>query len=420
MRPRPWCAVVLGLAMLSSAAAETAATAAWSRFRGPDGAGVAEGAKVPVSWSEADVAWKADLPGHGHSSPVSWGDRVFLTCADKSSAKRIILCLKAADGGVLWKREYDSQPHAMNKMNSYAAATPAVDAERVYVTWTTPAQVVLLALGHDGKEAWRRDDLGAFQSQHGSGASPIVWEDLVILPNDTEEKEGKESFILAVEAKTGKTAWKHVRKSVKASYGTPCLFRPTAGPPQLVYAGKDHGFTALDPRTGKLIWELDKVFPLRVVSSPMVAGGLVVASCGEGGKGHSVVAVRPGSLEKPGDAAVAWTLTKSVPYVPTPVAAKGLLFLWSDGGIVQCVRPATGEVVWSERVGGEYFASPVCVDGRVYNVSKAGEVVVLAASDTFEVLARNAAGEGSYATPAVVGSRLLVRTFTRLLAVGGR
>ncbi len=408
------------LLLASGPALAAAAPASWPRFRGPDGAGLAEGAKVPVSWSEADIAWKVDLPGYGHSSPVAWGDRVFVTCSDKATAKRVVLGLKAADGAVLWKREYDSQPHPMNKMNSYAAATPAVDAERIYVTWTTPAQVTLLALGHDGKEAWRRDDIGPYASQHGSGASPIVWEDLVILPNDTEEKEGRESFILAVQAKTGKMAWKHVRKSVKASYGTPCLLRPPSGPPQLIYAGKDHGFTGLDPRTGKLIWELDTVFPLRVVGSPMVAGDLVVASCGEGGKGHSVVAVRPGTREKPGDAAVAWTLTKSVPYVPTPVLGKGLLCLWSDGGIVQCVRPATGEVVWLERVGGEYFASPVCVDGRIYNVSKAGEVVVLAAGEKFEVLARNPAGEGAYATPAVVGGRMLVRTFTRLLAVGGK
>jgi len=420
MRPSPWRAVVLGFAMLSSAAAEPAASVSWPRFRGPNGAGVVEGAQVPVKWSEADVRWKVDLPGHGHSSPVAWGDRLFVTCGDKDTAKRIVLGLRASDGGVIWKKEYDSQPYAMNKMNSYAAATPAVDAERVYVTWTTPSQVTLLVLDHAGKEAWRRDDVGPFQSQHGSGASPIVWEDLVILANDTEEKEGRESFILAVEAKTGKTVWKHVRKSVKATYGTPCIFQPPSGPPQLVYAGKDHGFTALDPRTGRLIWELDKAFPLRVVGSPVAAGGLVIAACGEGGKGHSVVAVRPGTREKPGDAAVAWTLTKSVPYVPTPVAVKDLLFLWGDGGIAQCVRLATGEVVWSERVGGEYFASPLCVDGRVYNVSKAGEVVVLAAAERYELLARNPVGEGSYASLAVAGGRMVVRTFTRLLSVGGR
>jgi outer membrane protein assembly factor BamB len=416
MRRAPWIfAFAFVSPFLSAAPPEN-----WPRFRGPNGAGVVEGASIPVAWSEADVRWKVDLPGHGHSSPVAWGDRLFVTCANKDTAKRIVLCLKASDGGVIWKREYDSQPHAMNKMNSYAAATPAVDAERVYVTWTTPAQVILLALDHAGKDVWRRDDIGPYPSQHGSGASPIVWEDLVILPNDTEEKEGKESFILAVEAKTGKTAWKHVRKSVKSSYGTPCLFQPPSGPPQLIYAGKDHGFTAIDPRTGRLVWELDKTFPLRVVGSPVSAGGLVIAACGEGGKGHSVVAVRPGSAAKPADAQVAYTITKSVPYVPTPLAVKDLLFLWGDGGIVQCARLATGEIVWSERVGGEYFASPLCVDGRIYNVSKAGEVVVLAASERFEVLARNAAGEGAYASPAVAGGRLLVRTFTRLLSVGGR
>jgi outer membrane protein assembly factor BamB len=402
------------LAAAVSAAAVPAAED-WSRFRGPDGAGMAEAPALPVKWSDADLNWKVELPGPGHASPVSWGPKLFVVCGHKQTARRTVLCLRASDGGVLWRKDYDSRTHPMHNLNGYGTATPAVDAERVYVTWTTPAQVVLLALGHDGKEVWRRDDLGAFESQHGSGTSPIVWEDLVILGNDTE---GKESFLIGLEAKTGKTAWKHPRQATRASYSTPCLYRPPDGPPQVVFTGKDHGITALDPRTGKLIWELNKVFPLRVVGSPTVAAGLIVGACGEGGRGHVVAAVRPGTREKPEDAKVAYTLTKSVPYVPTPVAVKGLLFLWGDSGTVQCVKAATGDVLWSERVGGNFYASPICVSGRLYNVSQTGEAVVLAASEKYELLGRSPLGEGSYATPAVAGGRLIIRTFTHLLSLG--
>jgi outer membrane protein assembly factor BamB len=359
----------------------------------------------------ADFDWRVKLPGYGHSSPAVRGGAVFLTDGDKETAKRYVLRLNASDGKVVWKKEYASQPHSKHKYNSYGTATPAVDAERLYVTWTTPAEAVLIALDHAGKEVWKTG-LGPFETQHGSGASPIVWNDLVILVKETEAAE---SFLVAVDAKTGKPVWKHPRGSGKASYLTPCLYRPASGSPQLIFTSQVHGVTALDPRTGRKLWEVEKVFPLRVVSSPVVARGLIIGSCGSGGRGHTVAAVKPGAGAK-----VAWKLTKSVPYVPSPVAVGDLLFLWGDGGIVRCVKAATGEEVWTERVKGKYFASPICLNGKLYTVSQDGEMVVIAAEGTFKELARNPLGEGSYATPAVAGGRMIVRTFTHLLSVGGK
>lgn len=387
----------------------------WPRFRGPDGAGLSDAISVPVRWAEADVRWKVKLPGLGHSSPVVWGDRIFVTSGVEETAKRVVMACRASDGTEMWRREFASQPHPKHKFNAYGVATPAVDAKRLVVTWTVPGAITLLALDHDGKDAWRRD-LGPFVSQHGSGTSPIVLDRLVILANDTE---GPSSFLIAVDAETGRDVWKHPRRTTKASYSTPCVYRPAAGPHQLIFTGKDHGITSLDPKTGALNWELSDVFPLRVVGSPAIAGDLVIGACGEGGKGRVAVAVRPASAGSPGGASVVYTLAKSVPYVPTPIARDGLVFLWSDAGVVQCVRAATGEGVWSERVGGDYFASPVCAGGRLYNISKTGEVVILAAKETFEVLARNDVGEGSYATLAIAGGRLILRTFTHMMAIGG-
>lgn len=155
----------------------------WTRFRGPNGTGISHATGIPIKWADTDYKWKATLPGAGHSSPVLWGDRLFLTCGDKETAQRIILCLKAGDGSTLWEKRCDSAATVVNKDNSLASSTPAVDADHVYTTWTTREETILLALDHAGKEVWRRN-FGEFISEHGSGVSPIVVGDLVVLPND--------------------------------------------------------------------------------------------------------------------------------------------------------------------------------------------------------------------------------------------
>lgn len=395
----------------------TSASEPWSRFRGPDGSGVGEATGLPVKWTEADFKWRVKLPGFGHSSPAVWGETIFVFCGDRETGKRHLQALRATDGSVLWTKDFDSPTQTIHKLNSYGTATPAVDAERVYLTWTTPKTIVLLALDHAGKEVWRREDLGSFECVHGSGTSPIVVDNIVILANDSETTK---SFIVGVDAKTGKTVWTHARNSKKASYSTPCLYRPQGEAPQVIFTNKDHGITALDPQTGKLIWEQDKVFPQRAVGSPTVADGLIVATCGEGGRGHVLAAVRPGTRAKPESAQVAYTLTKSLPYVPTPVAYKDLFFIWSEIGVVQCIRAAKGDVVWEQRVPGKYYASPICINGNLYNLSEQGHAIVLRAADKYELVSTNPIGEGSYATPALVGDRMIIRTFNHLVAVGGK
>jgi len=416
MRIAGWTTCVLVVAVTAAAPAgalRAADSDNWPRFRGPNGAGLADAPDVPAQWTEKDYRWKVALPGGGHSSPVVWGDKVFLTSGLNESGTRIVLCLSAADGNTLWQRQFDSNTCRQNDLNSYATTTPAVDKDYVFLCWAIPQKYTVLALSHDGNEVWRRD-LGPFLSQHGHGASPIVVDDLVVLPNDQDGN----SFLIALDRKTGQTRWQTPRNSVRAAYSTACVYRPDNGPAEIIFTSSAHGVTSLDPRTGKVNWELTDAFPKRVVASPVVGAGLIFGQCGEGGAGMHVVAVRPGAAGAAPQ--VAWKLTRSAPYVPMPLVKGDLAFLWSDTGTVTCVRAATGEEVWREKVGANFYGSPVCVGDRLYCISTKGEVVVLAAGDKYRLLARNPLGEKSHATPAVAGGRMYLRTWSHLVCIGGK
>lgn len=388
----------------------------WTRFRGPDGGGISESTTIPSQFSEKDFNWTTPLPGGGHSSPVVWGERIFLTCADDETARGSVVCVSATDGKILWTREQEAQPYRKHGDNSYASHTPAVDAQHVYVCWSTPESLTLAALTHEGEPAWSVD-LGPYAANHGGGMSPIVWEDLVILPNDND----RESFLVAFEGKTGEERWRTPRHSDKFSASTPCVFRPQDAPAQLVFSAKVHGLTGVDPQTGAVLWEVTDAWNNRTVGSPVAGEGLIIGACGEGGGGTMLTAVKPGTDSS--EAEVAYRLTEKVPYVPTPLVYNGLLFYWADSGIVTCARPATGETIWQERVGGAggYFASPICVDGRLFNVSKQGDVLCIVASDKFELLGKSKLpfAERTHATPAVSGGRMYLRTYTHLVSVGG-
>jgi len=403
------CALLL-LGFVSSAAAQE-----WTRFRGPDGCGISEAATIPVTWTSENYNWRVSLPGIGHSSPVIWGERIFVTSAIEKDATLILQCLNTADGSPIWRRGFQSTPHAKNDFNSYAAASPALDESRVYITWATPEKYTVLALEQsDGREVWRRD-LGPFIAQHGYGASPIVFEDLLIVTNDQDET----SFATALDCATGQTRWKVDRRIVKAAYSTPMIFRPEGRPPELILTGWAHGVASLDPRTGKTNWELD-VLNHRVVCSPMTAAGLIFTSCGSGGGGKQMVAVRPADPTQGVEAGVAYEITNSLPYVPTSVARGNLLFLWSDSGVVACLDAPTGEVHWRERVGGNYFGSPVRVGDRIYCMSRHGKMVVVAADDEFKLLGRIDLQEPTQATAAISGGVMYLRTRSHLMAIGGQ
>lgn len=405
----------------------------WTRFRGPNGTGISDARTIPTQWTNADYNWIAKPPGTGSSSPVVWQDRLFLTCVDKGTATRSVLCIDTGNGQIRWRRDFPYKGYRMlHRDNDVASATPTVDADGVVVVWSAPDKLLMLAFDLDGKPMWERD-LGPYKGLHGSASSPIIVDDMVILANDQMHPEhmkqhlpkgasmvpGK-SFLIAVDRKTGKTRWKVPRRTQLAGYATPCVRRIDGDRPEVIFTGTAHGITSVDPSTGKVNWEIDDVFASRTVGSPQLHGDLVFASHGAGLAGQRFVAVRPkrvGDIIKP---EVAYEITRSVPLVPSFVVKNGLLFLLTDGGIMTCVDAPTGEVHWRERIGGEFYSSPVWVDHRLYCVSKRGEVVVIAAEKIYKPLARIQLGEKCFPAPAVAGGVMYFRTQSRLLSLGGK
>ena len=405
---------------------EPAAAQEWTRFRGPNGTGISEAKTIPTTLSAANVLWKADLPGVGHSSPVIWGDRVFLTSSGDSEGGFSVLCLKATDGSLVWRRDFPLNPFTKHKFNSFASATPVVTGEALYAVWNDPEHYWLAAFDHAGKLLWQRD-FGAFVSQHACGTSPIVEEGRIILGGEQDDQKSVpgstrsgESFIIAVDAKSGETVWRTPRTSKVVAYSTPCVYETPEKQRLLIFNSQAHGIYAVQPRDGRVVWEFDKAFDKRSVSSPLVAGNLLFGSCGSGGGGNFLTAIRAGSVDGKRPPELAYQMKKSAPYVPTGIVRGELGWFWSDGGMLTCLHTPTGDIRFQERVGGNYFGSPVWVDGRLFGVSTAGEIVVVEASEAFRVLHRFELGELCHSTPAVAGGRLFVRTERHLVCLGTR
>ena len=402
----------------------------WTRFRGPNGTGISQATTIPTKWTAQDYNWTVKLPADGSSSPVLWGDRIFLTTSDKKTAMRSVVCLSTQDGSSLWQHDFPGTTFRMHRDNDFASATPSVDKDGLVLVWSTPEQVLMLALDLDGKEMWRRD-LGPFPGLHGSASSPVIVDNLVILANDQMNPQRmarylpkdasmipEKSFLIAVDRQTGQTRWQVDRKTELAGYATPCVRHLAGGKPELIFTSTAHGITSVDLATGAINWEIDRVFASRTVGSPQLHGDLVFGSHGAGLAGQRFVAVRPERKEGRITPVVAYEVTRAVPLVPSCLVKDDLLFLWAGNGIVTCLDAATGKQHWRERVGGQYYCSPVWVDGRLYCVSKSGDVRVIAADRTYRSLATVSLGESANAVPAIAGGVMYLRTQSQLFSLG--
>lgn len=401
------CVLPLLVACVRPAQAEN-----WPRFRGENGTGVSRDKGIPVTWSEGDYAFNVDIPGVGHAAPIVWENRLFVTSALDQGAVRELLCLDAATGRAIWSRSVGFNKSHKHAKNSWASSTPATDGKRVYVAFGDVENHTLSAYDFDGGLVWRRS-LGTFESQHGQGVSPIVHDGLVILTNDQDGP----SSIVAFDAETGDTRWSILRSIGVVSYATPMVHKRSDGTTQLVCVSGAAGITGHDPATGRMLWETDG-FPLRTVASPVLADGLVIASCGQGGAGGVLLrAVDPNGTGKVQATHVKYERKTQLPYVPTPIAWEGHLYFWNDNGVVCCVEAKTGENVWVKRIGGNYSGSPVCIDGKLYGVSEDGKVTVLAASTEFKDFGTTELNDPSHSTPAVANGRLYLRTYHRLMCL---
>ncbi|MCA9213937.1 MAG: PQQ-binding-like beta-propeller repeat protein [Planctomycetales bacterium] len=387
----------------------------WVRFRGPNGSGVSTSV-LPATWTKSEVAFDVQLPGVGHSCPVILGDKLFIQSADADSAKQYVLCLNSRTGNEIWRKEFDIDSYHIHARNSFASVTPTVDKHHVYVAWSTPDQTTATAFNHNGEIVWQRE-LGAFDSQHGFGTSPIVYKDLVILCHQQKKPDRngprtETSSIVGMNRMTGEIVWRTSRWSDTASYSVPCILETEGKPDQLICCSTTDGIFSLDPLTGEENWK-NEVFSMRTVSSPQLAGGLIFGSTGSGASGNYVVALRGGK-----DSEIAYKVERQAPYVPTPVFKDGLGFLWFDKGIVTCIDAATGEQHWQKRIGNNFSGSPVIAGDKVYCIAEDGEVFVIAASTEYQLLGTTPLGEDSRSTPAIANGRIYFRTNSRLICVG--
>lgn len=391
----------------------------WSRFRGPNGTGVAEEQKVPAQWSENNILWKVPLPGAGNSSPVLWGERLFVQSASTDASQRFLLCLNANTGETLWKQAVGgSTTKTLHKKNSLASSTPAVDGQRVYVAFWDGAEVALAAYDFDGKPLWSKN-LGGFKSQHGAGASPVVHGGKVFFTHDQDDK----ADLYALDAKTGDIVWHHERPEYRACYGSPFVWE-RAGQSELVVANS-LAITGYNPDTGHVNWSWQWVhkgqrFPLRVTGSPTFIDDMVYVAAGDGGGARNMVALRVTGAYDKAKVEKVWDNSREFPYVPTMIAYKGHLYTVHDKGTASCFEAKTGKKIWSERLSGnvDYTASPVLAGGKIFIPSEAGEVFVLEANPAFQFAARNDLGERLRATPAVAHNHIYVRGQHHLFCIG--
>jgi outer membrane protein assembly factor BamB len=387
----------------------------WPRFRGPNGAGISSDKDIPVKWTQSNFLWKTPIPGLGNSSPIVWGKHIFLQSADASGKERYLICLSADDGKILWTKPVPSSRASLHPRNTWASSTPATDGERVYALFWDGSAIALYAYDFQGNQIWKKD-LGHFTSQHGVGASPIVYEGKVYLVND---QDGAAAF-LAFDAKTGKKLWEAPRPAFRACYSTPFILDRSGQGPEIIVVSTA-GITGYNPQTGQENWNWTWHFDgmaLRTVASPIFSQGLIFANSGDGKGDRHTVAVRPGEHGEAGASNLAWENKRILPYVPCMLAWNDLLFAVSDKGFAICDQAQSGKEVWNEHLTNGFTASPVLIDGKVYAASEDGEVFVFPAAGTFKLLAKNTLGERVMASPAVADNRLFIRGQEHLFCIG--
>lgn len=387
----------------------------WTRFRGPNGSGISNAKTIPIEWTKEDYNWVAELPGAGVSSPVVWGKKLFVTSA--TARERYLLCINTEDGSLLWKQAFPLEKNRTHANNSLASNTPAVDSEYVYVLFQAKQSSPLAAFTHNGIEQWRVD-LGPYNHGQGGAVSPIVYEDKVIISNDGKGN----SFLLAVNRQTGEELWRIEREGKRACYSTPCLFEPKDRDPEIIFTHSYEGMIGVDPGTGKQNWEITPfgTFSQRAIGSPLIYGDLVIGSSGFTTAEKNVVAVRTTKTSQGVSAEEVYRVSQFVPHVPTPIIYNDLMFFVTDTGIAACVSAKSGELVWKARLGGTFFGSPVCVDGKIYCIDRDGQVSIFAAANEFKLLGKQKLDQPSRSTPAVSDGRIYFRTESHLFSLGGK
>ncbi|MGH9363124.1 MAG: PQQ-binding-like beta-propeller repeat protein, partial [Thermoanaerobaculia bacterium] len=388
----------------------------WPGWRGPRGDGRSDEAEAPARWGpKENIAWRVEVPGTAHSSPIVVGDALFVTTAtgEGKEARRLLLRYHLAGGSLAWEREVVRAPlEGKHFKNSHASGTPASDGERVYTAFLAGRKVHVAAVGLDGRASWEATPCG-FRSVHGFCSSPVLHQGLVIVNCD---QDSEEAALYAFEGETGEVRWRAGRENHVRSYVTP-LIAEIAGKPRLFLSGSQC-VTAYDPANGKRVWVCDGPTE-QCVASPVFGEGLVFITGGY--PGREILAIRPDGRGDVTRSHVAWRSPKGVAYVPSPLFAGGRFYVVHDEtGVLSAYDARTGKLDWQERLGGKFSSSLTLAAGRIYLASEDGEVHVVAPGPRFERVALNRMGEGIFASPAVAGGRIYLRTTRALYAIGAK
>jgi outer membrane protein assembly factor BamB len=407
-----WVACILG-ALLGGGGA---AAGDWPEFRGPTAMGISTAKDLPVRWSATEnVVWKQAIPGTGWSSPVLRDGRVYVTTAVETESGGLVLkvlALDAAKGTTLWDTVVFESPvkgPSIHSKNGQASPTPIVTEDRIFVHFGHHGTA---ALDLKGGIVWHQNGI-KYTPVHGNGGSPALVDGLLVFGVDGE----KDPRVVALDAKDGKVRWETPRVTPakrKFSFSTP-LVVGESGKRQVISPGSG-AVCAYDPKTGTELWRVRYGEGYSVVPRPVLADGMLFLASGY--DRPVLHAIRTGGVGDVSDTHVAWTLAKGAPNTPSMVVVDDLLYCVSDSGIASAVEAKTGTVVWSERLGGDFSASIVYADGRLYFQNEVGVGFVVKPGRTFEVLAKNDLGERTLASYAVDDGALFIRTAGHLYRIG--
>ena len=384
----------------------------WPRWRGPSGQGLVQGTGYADTWSATEnILWKTPVPGSGNSSPIVWGDRIFLTTAYEGGRRLSLVAFRRSDGSLLWERfAPEGRRESVHRKNGNASATAVTDGEFVYVSFGARG---LMAFDMEGELAWHQN-FGPMSNYHGTAGSPLLYRDRIILYQD--QREG--SFVAAFDKRTGSELWKTPRNA-SVGWGTPVAIR--AGDHDEIIVSSQRRVQAYDPATGRELWQCGGNL-FEVIPTPVVGHGMVFCSSGRAGP---TLAIRPGGSGDVTDSHLVWSNPRGSPFVPSPILYGEYLYIVNDmASIATCFEASTGDVMWQGRLGVArregFSASPVAVDGKVFFTNDNGETFVLRAGPEFELLHVNDIGERTLASPALVDGRWYVRTATNLIAIGSK
>ncbi len=404
----------------------------WGRFRGPNGSGVSTSKNLPDRIDDSDTVWKKDL-GEGWSSPVVFGNKLVVT-AEEGPGKRAIICYDVASGKELWRDEESFTEHKKHEKNSFASSTPFIDADRIYVNWSSGNTIQALALSHDGKVLWKNDHVADYIHEHGTAVSPVVADGVFIVRSEFDsEKDGKDltsspeqkewkSCFVGLDAATGKQKWKHELPNCLNTFSTPVVHELPGGKHEFICSDTGSGVMGIDTQTGNINWQYNPGYKQRSLGSAAFKDNTFFCTFGSGGGGSETAAL---DLSSGKPKALGYSITKDLPYVPSPLVVGDYLYLLGDGGILKCVEFKTGKEVYEERLTGskgssKYFSSPVYADGKIYCGSQMGDVIVVKAGPKFEQVSASKLDSPINATPAIAYDHLFVRTEKSLYCVGAK